>query len=63
MAKFHNYSVVFKDGPNARGFSALATTPGIAIAEWLEKTDYELEDLIEIREVFSQPSVDKFFPS
>lgn len=66
---FKNYTVVFRrpipegNSYKAQGFASLATTPGIAIQEWLEKTDYELEDLISIREVFATPEHDKFYPS
>lgn len=60
---FRNFSLAFKRDDKAQGVAELARTPGLAIAQAIARTDYELEDLIEIREVFSMASNDKFMPS
>jgi hypothetical protein len=58
-----NYSLGFKRDGTAQGFAELAKTQGQAIANVLERTDYALEELIDIREVFGTPRHDKFMPS
>lgn len=60
---FRNFSLAFKRDDKAQGVAELARTPGLAIAQVIVRTDYELEDLIEIREVFGAPKHDNFFPS
>lgn len=60
---FHHYNLVFKRDGHAIGLPEMARTYGLAIAQVLQRTDYELEELLSVREVLSAPETDKFFPS
>jgi hypothetical protein len=58
-----NYSLAFRRDGKSIGFAELARTQGQAMANVLGRTDYDLEDLMDIREVFGVPRHDKFMPS
>ena len=60
---FKNYHLVFKRDGLAIGVPELARTVGDAISKVLGRTDYELENLLSVREVLSAPETDKFYPS
>ena len=62
MAHKH-YALVFKRDGLAIGVPELARTLGEAISKVLDRTDYELENLLSVREVLSAPETDKFYPS
>ncbi len=58
-----NYSIAFRKEGKTAGFAEVARTQGEAIAKILAKTDYEVEDLLDVREVFGASFHDKFIPS
>jgi hypothetical protein len=60
---FKHYALVFKHDGLAIGVPELARTIGEAITKALDRTDYELENLLSVREVLSAPETDKFFPN
>lgn len=60
---FKNYALVFKHDGLAIGVPELARTIGEAITKVLGRTDYELENLLSVREVLSAPEHDNFYPS
>jgi hypothetical protein len=48
-----NYSLAFRRDGQTVGFAEMARTKGQAIWQVLVRTDYEVEDLLDVREVFS----------
>ena len=48
-----NYSLAFRRDGKSVGFAEVAKTKGQAIWQVLIRTDYEVEDLVDVREVFS----------
>lgn len=60
---FKNYHLVFKRDGHAIGVPEMARTYGLAIAQVLQRTDYELENLLSVRQVLSAPQHDNFYPN
>lgn len=48
-----NYSLAFRKDGKVTGYAELAKTKGQAIWNVLMRTDHEVEELMDIREVFS----------
>lgn len=55
-----NYQVVFKRDGKAIGYAELAKTLGQAIDKAIDRTDYELDEVIRASEVFME---NKFVPN
>ena len=48
-----NYSLAFRKDGKTTGYSELARTKGQAIWQVLIRTDHEVDELLDVREVFS----------
>lgn len=48
-----NYSLAFRKDGKTTGYAELAKTKGLAIWQVLTRTDHEVDELIDVREVFS----------
>lgn len=49
----NNYSLAFRKDGQTTGYTELARTKGMAIWQVLVRTDHEVDELLEVREVFS----------